>query len=206
MLAGLQGFAAGVFVVLGVVVVVVLAGLAAVLRGGSVLRIADLPLRGLPLVVVAASLQIVVALFLARDTEWLAPAAVLASNCLVGGCLLLNRRLPGVALAFLGLALNASVTLLNGGMPVSRGAAEVAHLQPEAARFDAEHTLMTDETVLKPLGDVIPIPAAHLVISGGDLLLAAGLALFVYRGARPSTRPRAVRFSDVSVAMGGGEK
>lgn len=190
--------------VLGVLIVLGLATIAGLLRGGSLLHIAKLPLRGLVLVALAGSLQVLALTALSGHARW-GPLAVVAANCLVGACLVMNRRVAGVACAFAGLAMNATVTVLNGGMPVSARAAEIAHLELAAARFDAEHALMTEDTLLAPLGDVIPIPGGHLVISIGDLLLAAGLALFVYRGMRARPPDRSTRTYNVTVAMGGGE-
>jgi Family of unknown function (DUF5317) len=191
-------------VFLGVLVIIGLATAASLLRGGSLVRIAEIPLRGLVPLLVAAGLQAIAVLVIARDT---APEGLwsifLASNLLVGVCLFLNRRLPGVALLITGLAMNAVVTLLNGGMPTSAAAAEIASMDISSSRLDAEHVLMGPDTVLAPFGDVVPIPNGHLVISLGDLLLAAGVARFIYA----SSQPGATRFTGygLRVPAEGGE-
>ena len=50
-------------------------------------------------------------------------AALLAAHGLLAGCLLLNRRLPGIKLALAGALLNVAVMAANGGlMPITPGA------------------------------------------------------------------------------------
>jgi Family of unknown function (DUF5317) len=94
-------------------------------------------------------------------------------------------------LVTLGLTVNGLVIVLNNGfMPQSaRAAAEVwgEHRSArEPARLD-NTTIMTEESRLPWLADVIPepswLPRAN-VISIGDLLLSLGIASYAYQAAR----------------------
>ncbi len=98
-----------------------------------------------------------------------------------------NRTYPGMALAFVGVASNALVIMVNGGhMPVWMPAYEasgvvgplgtVLHV-PLPATLGPEFLLH-----LGPLGDLIPlpIPPVQNVASIGDLFLTAGLSFFLF--------------------------
>lgn len=114
-----------------------------------------------------------------------------------------NRGRPGVGLAIVGLAANAVVIMLNSGMPVSVEAIERAgvptsrwgdvpedaELTEEAAaraHLDADplRNELTTETVLPWLGEAVPLalPLRPAVSSPGDVLIAAGAALFMFTG------------------------
>ncbi|MHB2022501.1 MAG: DUF5317 domain-containing protein [Mycobacteriales bacterium] len=105
---------------------------------------------------------------------------------LVVGFLTRNRRLPGLALVSLGLAANALVIVVNSGMPVSLYAAARAGVPVGglAAGGDPRHLVATSQTRLPDLGDVVPValPLRPEVASPGDLLVAAGIGLFVVCG------------------------
>jgi hypothetical protein len=72
---------------------------------------------------------------------------------------------------------------VNGGMPVSESAIRVAGSTGEAVVAGIEgtkHHLMTDEDVLTPLADVIPIPPPFgVIVSIGDVFLYTGVACFL---------------------------
>jgi hypothetical protein len=93
-----------------------------------------------------------------------------------------NRRLPALWLVMAGLILNLLVIGVNGGMPVSAGALETAGARAEGllGAGTAKHHLMGPGDTLTPLGDVIGIPPpVGAVISIGDVLLYAGIAVLV---------------------------
>jgi hypothetical protein len=93
-----------------------------------------------------------------------------------------NRRLPALWLAMVGLVLNILVIGANGGMPVSASALETAGARAEGliGSGGAKHHLMGPDDMLTPLGDVIGIPPPiGAVISIGDVLLYAGIAILV---------------------------
>ncbi len=161
------------------------------LAGGSLRRLATLPLRGTWLVGGAVVLQaagVGAALALDRSAGSAYAAGLAGSAALAGLFLLRNRRLPGIPLATVGLALNAAVVVANGAMPVSLPAAARAGVAtgPIAGGEDARHVVADGRTRLRPLGDVVPVPwPGHPeVVSPGDVLLVAGLGLLLVRGMR----------------------
>ena len=101
-----------------------------------------------------------------------------------------NRARPGMSLALVGITLNATAILANGGfMPVWEPSLT-------AAGFGRADVLSTINVILPasldanffrsagPLGDVIPVPLPLLrnVLSIGDVILGAGLAFFLFAG------------------------
>ena len=100
----------------------------------------------------------------------------------------LNRSQPGLLLAMIGVAANGIAILLNGGyMPVYLPAVEVAGLTT-ADLSPTFHTALPTELGLEfllaggPIGDILPIalPLIANVVSLGDVLLAAGIAWFIF--------------------------
>lgn len=102
----------------------------------------------------------------------------------------LNRKLPGIVFIGAGLALNLIVIGLNGGMPVSLDAARAAGLGDTAAYLGTaiKHRPMGPDTLMWFLGDIIPLPFVHKVVSIGDVLLGFGVALLVERSIRYTPR------------------
>lgn len=88
----------------------------------------------------------------------------------------LNRDLTGIWIAGVGILMNFSVIAVNGGMPVLE---EAARLAGETGQLilDTKHVLLTDETHLPFLADIIPLPGA--VLSLGDVFLAIGVGVFL---------------------------
>jgi Family of unknown function (DUF5317) len=108
--------------------------------------------------------------------------ALLGSYVLLGSFAWVNRRLPAVWLVMVGLALNFVVIGVNNGMPVSARALEVAGASAEglAGEGTLKHHVMGPGDTLTPLGDVIGIPPPiGVVISIGDVILYAGIAILV---------------------------
>jgi hypothetical protein len=109
-------------------------------------------------------------------------AVLVSSYGLLGAFAWVNRRLPAVWLVMAGLALNILVIAVNGGMPVSADALDVAGARAEelAGEGSLKHHLMGPDDMLTPLGDVIGIPPPiGAVISIGDVVLYAGVAILV---------------------------
>ena len=112
----------------------------------------------------------------------------------------LNRSQPGLLLAMIGVAFNGIAIALNGGaMPVYAPALEIAGMT-EAELSPTFHILLPSELGAEfllrggPLGDVLPLAIPYLenVISLGDVLLAAGVAWFLFSAiARGSSDPDA---------------
>ncbi len=122
------------------------------------------------------------------------PLAFAVSGTLMTQFVVRNAAVPGVALAGVGLALNAAVVVVNGAMPVSLAAAAHAGLPVE--RFDLgsdrRHERLDGTTRLGALADIVPtpIPGRREVTSPGDVLLAAGVGLYVFSATRSRPRPR----------------
>ena len=164
------------------------------LAGGSLAALGALPLRGQRLVVAALSAQVLGAVVGGP----LFPLGLAVSAALAATFLVVNRGVRGTGLVALGLSANALVVALNGAMPVSPAAAQVAGIGPRAL-MDARHEVLSDRTRLPALADVVPVrfPLRPEVVSPGDVLVAAGLAQLVVVGmlsqgrtARPTLRSR----------------
>jgi hypothetical protein len=128
---------------------------------------------------------------------WMGTAAlVLGYGCLLAFAAA-NRSLVGIGVVAVGLAANALVIGVNGGMPVRGSAVVDAHIADADAlsrvNYGHRHHLETPHDRLAWLGDIIPVQPLHAVVSFGDLILAFGVAdlaghLFHRRLGRP-TRP-----------------
>ena len=165
------------------------------LAGGRITNLADVRLR------------LVWLLFLGLVIRYATQFAIEAGVPLVdqlrlplflGGFVLLlialwaNREQPGLPLAFVGILLNATAILTNGGyMPVWEPSIVAAGLSPTELGT-AFHRIVGTAAAggippdflsqAGPLGDIIPIPLPFLpnVASIGDLFLTAGLGFFLF--------------------------
>ena len=170
-------------------------------RGGRLDALASTPLRGLPLLVVAAALVL---------CSFALPLPPAAARGLHGAGYLLglaavwqNRRSPWSLPILVGVGLNTAVICLNGGqMPVAPEA--LARLRQAvnvgaAGGLDPRHVVMGHGTRLAALGDTIALGVGGLglIASPGDLLMAFGLGGFVQdrmtraRAGPPQPRPNA---------------
>lgn len=168
--------------IIGLAVAIVAAAFAT-LRGGSLRAIAETEFRWVWLVFVGFAVQIGMDLWDPDSLSETGTTLVLVwTNAAIVVFLVLNRHLPGMLLAGAGLAVNLVVIIANGAMPVSLEAARIAGIETSLAT-GIGHEPMTSSTVLAWLGDVIPLPGIGLVISPGDIVLAAGLSWLAYRQA-----------------------
>ncbi|MBI5030176.1 MAG: DUF5317 domain-containing protein [Chloroflexi bacterium] len=168
---------------------VLFAVLIGLLRGGSLRRLGDLPLRWGWIALVALALQLYLAYFPEPVGQGLLSpqVGILAfSNLLILAVIWQNRRLPGIWLIGAGLLANLTVMLLNGGyMPItSEALTQVGHarniVSPETGsrvRATKDIVLPREATNLWWLSDIFilpppfPIPS---VFSLGDLFIALG--------------------------------
>lgn len=156
-------------------------------RGGTLRRLASLPLRQPWWFVLGLLLQKGAALL--RAEGWLPPwtlpvAIVLAHGFIIAG-LVANRHLPGSGWLAAGTLLNLLVIAAHGGrMPVLDSAIRVAGLDgfrwmlaPEAA---SKHTLLPDGSPWALLADSIPLAPPYYpvrrVASLGDVVGMVGMA------------------------------
>jgi hypothetical protein len=167
-------------------------------RGGRLAALAALRFHA-PLLLVAGALVQAGAGALSPDHRM---PAIGVAYAVVGLWLVLNahehRGRVRVALALLGVGwcLNMVPVMLNGGMPVSRDGLERVGAPTSTSVSEGhlfKHVPADRHTRLAPLGDVIPVPVAASVISAGDVVLMAGLALVVAAGmtGRTTDAPRA---------------
>jgi hypothetical protein len=168
------------------------------LREGSLRGLGQLRFRGFAWL--AAALGIQVALPLA-PTGWRGPLTLL-SYSLIGAWFLSNTgQRPvalrcGLLLIVAGWSLNLVPIALNGAMPVSFAAIrEVPASGGVGPGVDIrKHEVAGRGTRLPWLGDVLPVAPLRSVVSAGDLVMGAGLAITVAaamagRGERAPTAP-----------------
>ncbi|HWB72567.1 MAG TPA: DUF5317 domain-containing protein [Egibacteraceae bacterium] len=147
-------------------------------RGGRLSNLAHARLTRSWLVAAAVVAQGLLALLSAGGAGMAGSLLLVASYGALLAFVWSNRFLPGMVLVFLGFGLNAVVIAVNGAMPVSRAAllavgADPGELPP------GKHRLLGPDDPLRPLADVLPVPLLHTVVSVGDLILAAGVAVLV---------------------------
>ncbi len=182
------------------------AGLAA---GGRLDNLLAIRLRWPLLIFVALALRLGTEAALLRDValgdQLRVPLLATAYGALVVA-LWVNRTRPGIGLALVGTVLNATAILVNGGyMPVWDQALAAAGMTA-ADVLSPIHFVLSAVPLGEflrhagPLGDVIPVPLPLVrnVLSIGDVLLATGLAFFVFAGLQ-----RAPRGGVVELPVGG---
>ncbi len=125
---------------------------------------------------------------------------------LVGYGLWRNAHLRSLWFVGLCLLCNSVVILANGGhMPVSLNAAQKAGLpnmlEPLRQKSDAVHSLMTQDTPLWFLGDIIPMNVWGYgkILSLGDLYLLAGIVLLIIEGSLGAKRKREAEAFEVEL-------
>jgi hypothetical protein len=168
------------------VIALVAGGVAGLLLGGRPRPLARTRLRGFGLLVVGAAAEVVGSYW---ATGPAATAILVAGYVVLAGFALLNGSVAGMVLIAAGLAANALVVGINGGMPV-RGVAPSA---PLGARHHGERP--ADRLTI--LGDVVRIAPLHQTVSAGDIVLATGVAVTVVTLLGPAA-PRRRRTVDVT--------
>ena len=170
------------------------------LCGGHFVHLGSWPFRLGWLVPVALGAEFYIALGIGRTVPpWVLPLH-LGAYALLIVVVLVNRQLPGMPVLALGLALNALVIGLNGGlMPEDPQTLHVKHRGEELSV--GQHPPQTKDVVLPHdqarlwwLGDVLDSPPGfpvQTVVSPGDVIIAVGLAWVVagLMRAPPVTHP-----------------
>ncbi len=173
----------------------------ALLSGGSLRYLAKIEFKAGWVALVAFAVQLGIIYFVAGPVgRWsVYGLALLGSYVVLMVFVFLNRRLPGLYIIGLGLLLNFIVMLANGGfMPVSPSALESAGfscLVDEPAewvkvRHAKDVLLRRENTRLWWLSDVFvlappaPVPS---VFSPGDVLVGAGVFVFIFKATRRET-------------------
>lgn len=156
-------------------------------RGGRLAGLTTLRFRAPILLVVAALAHSCVAI-VAPDYRM---AALGSAYTIVGIWLLRNafHHRGGLRLGFVALGvgwlLNIIPVMLNGGMPVSADGLErvgAPRTMPVTEGHFSKHVPADRDTRASVLGDVIPLRMVATVISVGDIVVLAGIALVVASG------------------------
>src|SRR5690554_4806078 len=101
----------------------------------------------------------------------------------------MNRKLPGMIIAWVGMTLNAVVSLANGGrMPVDMRILEkhgmYSELEAVLSGFDIRHVPIDDDTRLVFLSDWIRPPGflfiLNRIVSVGDVIISIGLFALIF--------------------------
>lgn len=172
-------------------IVLFLALTISMLRGGRLVNLSDIELKGWWLLILAFGLQAATG-WLGEDSDTAGLVMILLSFALLMALVGLNRSKPGMWIAGIGVLMNFTVIAINGGMPVLAGAAEVASgftvASPDlTATF--KHVPLDSSSRLTFFADVVPLRIVGIgeVISLGDIFLALGLGVYLESELR---RPR----------------
>ena len=176
---------------IGGIVAGLVLGLAA---GGSITNLASVRLRWVALLMFAVILRFGTELLLIRGNglaETLRLPLFVTSFVLLLCALWVNRTLPGMRLAFVGILSNTIAIAANGGhMPIWLPSLQAAGFTAADVASPFHTTLQALPNGLDldfllhagPLADILPIPLPIVqnVASIGDVFLTAGLAFFLF--------------------------
>jgi hypothetical protein len=155
-------------------------------RGGRLRFLSRHRLRAWWLVVVGFGLQLAADRF---DIGAWGTVVVVTGAVALLAFAALNPNLVGIGVVAFGVAANALVIGLDGGMPVRPAAVVAAHVaSPEeepVISYGFRHHRERPRDKLRPLADIIPIPLFKEVVSVGDLILAVGVTATVAGLFRP---------------------
>jgi hypothetical protein len=182
--------------------VTILMCIIAVIAGGSLRNLVQIPIRWTVLVFTSLAIQIVIFTPLSRflgNASWIQPLYILSMWMLVIW-VALNWRIPGMPLLALGLFSNTiAIAFNNGYMPVDSQALVIAG---QLGRYSADgisnnSMIATESSRLWLLSDILPVPQGWPfadVYSIGDLLLVLGGGMFAFYGIRqtPAGLPQTV--------------
>lgn len=175
----------------------------AVLRGGKLTQLVNVPLRYGWVALIALIIQLFAVEFMQRrriGQPSQQALLVLGSYVLLLAVVVFNRHLAGMWLIGVGLALNLLVMLANGGfMPVTLEALQRAGMAHLAVGTEAGSRVLSTKDVLLPreltrlwlLSDILVIPRPlpfTSVFSIGDCWLAGGAFIFLQKLTQPSAR------------------
>jgi hypothetical protein len=154
------------------------------LRGGRLSALTELRLKGVPVVVGAFAVQILIVNVFPAGSHSLHEAINVVSYAVLGVVMAANLQVPGMPFIAAGGALNTAAIAANGGvMPASEGALRLAGLPADPAGYS--NSSVAESAGF--LGDVFAVPAwvPHAnVFSVGDVLLIVGAWVLVHRVCR----------------------
>jgi hypothetical protein len=158
--------------------------------GGRPSGLASLRLRWAMLAVAGFAVQVI--LFSGPVSERIGdagPPVYVASTAMVLAAVMRNIRIPGMALVVLGAASNLAAIMANGGYMPASPAAAAAIGRDEIGSYS--NTAVIPSPALELLTDVIALPAwlpFTNIISIGDLLIGAGIAVVIAAAMRSAGR------------------
>ena len=162
------------------------------LAGGKLRRLADLQFRGVPLLLAALLVQIVIISIVPQGNEGLKEAVHIGSYLLVFVFLAANIRVPGVWLIAAGALLNfVAIAANHGVMPADPDALRRAGREPKPGEF--ENSREVEGARLMWLGDRYALPESwpvSNVFSVGDVLIVLGATLGMHQICRSRIVPK----------------
>ena len=156
--------------------VIVISIILGALRGGQLRNLTEIHVK-LWWMLPVGFVMLAIANFLPPEYHDAAVALILGSYLPLLLFVWLNRDSSGIWIAGIGILMNFTVIVANAGMPVLAEAAVIAGGGDGQLVLGAKHVLLTTETVLPFLADVIPVPRS--VLSLGDVFLAIGIGVFL---------------------------
>jgi Family of unknown function (DUF5317) len=161
------------------------------LAGGRLSRLADIRIRAVWAVLLAAAIQVGISDVAPGGSHWLHVALNIASYMLDAYFLFANRRMTGVPIVAVGAGLNILAIATNGGvMPASASALRISGIDPRAGFDNSAHLVHAH---LAFLGDVIPVPGPWPignVLSVGDLTIFIGALIVLHSACGSRLFPR----------------
>ena len=152
------------------------------LTGGHLSKLADVHLRGTPVIVTALAIQVLIVTIFPGGNPALHRDLHLVSYLLIAVFLVANRHQPGLVVIAIGGLFNAIAIFANNGvMPATVGALRAAG-DPINTKTFMNSTHLAHARV-PFLGDIFAIPRSwplHNVFSIGDVLIAIGAAIAIH--------------------------
>lgn len=167
---------------------IILAILIGYILRGKLANLESVDLKGLYYVIAAFALEFIVVMTI-RNGILSKGMLTFCIDLIMYGLLCLfvyiNRKNPYVITMGIGFMLNALPIFLNGGaMPVDLEVYKAVGISGELTK-EGLYTAINESTKLWFLGDIFPYKfISRLVISIGDIVIAAGLMLLVITGMR----------------------
>lgn len=175
--------------------IIILALIVGKIKGGSISKLENLHIRGWYLLVISFSLEMLSLFFITKTNNDLANIIgsnffyihILIYSLLIIG-IFMNFKEMGFKIIFFGSILNFFAIVFNKGkMPVSINALNNAKLYDQLDLLYSHriitHTLITENTKMNFLGDIIAIPRPYpfpKIISIGDILISLGIFVLIY--------------------------
>jgi Family of unknown function (DUF5317) len=170
------------------------------LAGGRLTRLADIRVRAVWAVLLAAAIQVGITQ-IPGGSHLLHVLLHIFSYVLDAYFLFANRRLAGVPIVALGAALNVAAITSNGGvMPASSTALRIAGIAERAGFDNSAHVAHAH---LALLGDIIPVPGPWPignVLSIGDLIIFVGALIVLHHACASRLLPRTAKAANATNA------